>query len=98
MAPRFKSSHCLLGRRKGQVDDRLDAVRLWEQREGGEEVEAVARAEESAQVAGERGGVAGDVGDAARGETGDGFNGLGFGTGAGRVEEDEVGAGRGFAF
>src|SRR5215212_600225 len=75
-----------------QVDDGFDVVSLGEHVEGTEGVDAVAGVEEEAEVAGEGGGVAGDVGDVRGFELDDAADGFGLGPGAGRVEEDEVGA------
>jgi hypothetical protein len=74
------------------MDYGFDVVGLWEHVEGAEGVDAVVGVEEEAEVACEGGGVAGDVGDAGGFEVDDAADGFGVGPGAGRVEEDEVGA------
>src|SRR5437763_10510514 len=73
-----------------KVDDRLDVVRLREHIEGADGGDAVTALCEGAQVARERGGVAGDVGDVARAERDDGPHRLGLGPAAGRVEKGGV--------
>jgi hypothetical protein len=78
--------------RHGEVDDGFDVVGLGEHVEGSKGVYVVVGVEEVAEVAGEGGGVAGDVGDVRGLEVDDAADGFGLGPGAGRVEEDEVGA------
>src|ERR1051326_5960334 len=74
------------------MDDRLDVVRLRKHVEGADGFDLVAGFAEGAEVARECGRVAGDVGDEARAEVDDAADDFRVGTGAGRVEEDEVNA------
>src|SRR5947209_2980082 len=93
VAATFVQSHQLLYlglRLAEQVNYGLDVVRLRKEVEGAHGGDAVAALCECAQVAGERGRVAGDVGDATRAERDDAAHRFGFRACARRVEEDEV--------
>ena len=72
-----------------QMGDRFDMVGLGEEVEGGEPVEGIAVGDEVTEVAGQRRGVAGDVGDPGGRQRGERSQGVAFQTGARWVDQGE---------
>ena len=73
-----------------QTDDGFDVMSLREEIEGEDGVEGVAAGEEFFEIAGEGGGVTGDVGDGRGMKIEDAFDYCRFGAGSWGIKENEI--------